>query len=231
VGLGDGQFYNPDCVAVDAAGNVYVADQNANRVQKFDSDGTFIEKWGTPGTGDGEFKGSYSVAVDASFNVYVGELVNTRVQKFGQAGLNGAWVTGGGWINSPAGAVVADPSLTGKATFGFVSKYEHDSNVPTGQTEFQLRMANLNFHSRGYDWLIVSGARAQYKGSGTINGQGDYGFILTVLDSQNSGGTDKVRMKIWDKVSGAVVYDNQMGASNQANPTTSLGGGNIMIHQ
>ncbi|MGH7676864.1 MAG: PKD domain-containing protein, partial [Gemmatimonadaceae bacterium] len=33
-------------------------------------------------------------------------------------------VTGGGWIQSPAGAYDADPSLAGKATFGFVAKYQ-----------------------------------------------------------------------------------------------------------
>ena len=230
VGSGDGQFSNPDCVAADAAGNVYVADQYGNRVQKFDGNGNFLEKWGTPGSGDGEFLGSYSVAVDASFNVYVGELVNNRVQKFGQAGLNGEWVTGGGWINSPAGSLMADTSLTGKASFGFVSKYEHGATSPTGQTEFQLKIGNLNFHSSSYDWLIVTGARAQYKGSGSINGQGDYGFMLTALDGQIAGGPDKIRMKIWDKGSGVVIYDSQMGAPNQANPTTALEGGNIVIH-
>ena len=36
---------------------------------------------------------------------------------------NGGFVTGGGWIDSPAGAYIFDPSLTGKANFGFVSKY------------------------------------------------------------------------------------------------------------
>jgi hypothetical protein len=35
------------------------------------------------------------------------------------------FVTGGGWINSPAGAFV-DPTLTGKASFGFVSASERD---------------------------------------------------------------------------------------------------------
>ena len=33
------------------------------------------------------------------------------------------FVTGGGWIDSPEGAYIPDPSLTGKANFGFVSKY------------------------------------------------------------------------------------------------------------
>jgi PKD repeat protein len=47
---------------------------------------------------------------------------------------NGGFVTGGGWINSPPGAYTPNPNLSGKATFGFVSKYQKGANVPTGQT-------------------------------------------------------------------------------------------------
>lgn len=90
---------------------------------------------------------------------------------------DGGFVTGGGWINSPAGAYTADPSLFGRASFGFVSKYEHGATVPTGNTEFQFRVANFNFKSTSYDWLVVGGASAQSKGSGTVNGEGDYRFI------------------------------------------------------
>jgi hypothetical protein len=94
----------------------------------------------------------------------------------------GGFVTGGGWIISPAGAYVADPSLTGKVNFGFVSKKGADT--PTGQTEFQFKAGDLNFHSSSYDWLVVAGQdRAKYKGTGTINGSGNYGFMLTAKDS------------------------------------------------
>jgi len=147
---------------------------------------------------------------------------------------NGGFVTGGGWINSPAGAYLANPSLTGKASFGFVSKYEPGANVPTGNTEFQFQAANFNFHSTSYDWLVVAGARAQYKGTGTINGSGNYGFLLTAIDGQvnGGGGVDKFRIKIWDKNHGdAIVYDNQIGAGDDATPTTALGGGSIVIHK
>jgi hypothetical protein len=79
----------------------------------------------------------------------------------------GGFVTGGGWINSPPGAYDVDQTLTGKATFGFVSKYQKGASIPTGQTEFQFHLANLNFHSESYQWLVVAGAKAQYKGTGT----------------------------------------------------------------
>ncbi len=46
---------------------------------------------------------------------------------------DGGFVTGGGWINSPAGAYAADPTLTGKANFGFVSKYKNGRQRAGGQ--------------------------------------------------------------------------------------------------
>lgn len=146
---------------------------------------------------------------------------------------DGGFVTGGGWINSPAGAYVADPALVGKANFGFVSKYQKGATVPTGATEFQFKVANLNFKSTAYDWLVVAGARAQYKGVGTINGAGEYGFLLTAIDGQQpgGGGLDKFRIKIWLKATGAIVYDNQMGAADDGDAATVLGGGSIVIHK
>ena len=146
---------------------------------------------------------------------------------------SGGFVTGGGWINSPTGAYPADANLAGKATFGFVSKYQKGATVPTGNTEFQFHMANLNFQSASYQWLVIAGAKAQYKGSGTINGAGDYGFMLTAIDGQISGGggIDKFRIKIWNKATGDIIYDNQMGATDTANPTTAIAGGSIVIHK
>jgi len=145
------------------------------------------------------------------------------------------FVTGGGWINSPAGAYVADPSLTGKANFGFVSKYKKGANTPEGQTEFQFQVGNFNFHSSVYDWLVVAGPKVQYKGTGTVNGTGSYGFRLTARDGQQAGGggVDKFRIKIWDKNNyDAVVYDNVLGASDDIDTASpqAIGGGSIVIH-
>jgi hypothetical protein len=147
---------------------------------------------------------------------------------------NAGFVTGGGWINSPVGAYAAYPALTGKATFGFVSKYKKGMTTPDGNTEFQFHAAGMNFKSSAYEWLVVSGVKAQFKGTGTINGSGNYGFLLTAIDGQlnGGGGTDKFRIKIWDKNNNdAVVYDNQVTGDNSdtANPTTTLGGGSINI--
>ena len=93
-------------------------------------------------------------------------------------------------IESPEGAFTPDLKLIGKASFGFVSKYKKGAIVPTGETEFQFRVADLNFHSDTYQWLVIAGARAQYKGTGTINGKGNYGFMLTAIDEKLTLSTD-----------------------------------------
>jgi hypothetical protein len=144
---------------------------------------------------------------------------------------NAGFVTGGGWIESPEGAYPADPSLTGRANFGFVAKYKHGACVPDGQTEFQFKAADLNFHSSAYQWLVVAGAQAKFKGSGTINGTGDYGFMLTAVDGQLSGGVDKFRIKIWDNATGEIVYDNDLGRADDAAATTAITSGSIVIHK
>jgi hypothetical protein len=145
---------------------------------------------------------------------------------------NAGFVTGGGWITSPPGAYQQDTTLAGMANFGFVSKYKKGASAPTGETEFQFKLGNLNFHSTSYDWLVIAGAKAQYKGSGTINNAGDYGFMLTAIDGQmgGGGGIDKFRMKIVNKTTSAVMYDNQFGTADSATPSTALGGGSIVIH-
>jgi hypothetical protein len=111
--------------------------------------------------------------------------------------------------------------------------------VPTGDTEFQFQAGNLKFKSRSYYWMVISGTtKAQYKGQGTINGSGDYEFLLTSTDGDNFQvkKPDTFRIKIWERATGNVVYDNQVGAGDDAEPTTVLGdngrgGGNITIHR
>jgi hypothetical protein len=146
---------------------------------------------------------------------------------------NGGYTIGGGWIDAPAGSYRADPGVSGKVAFGFNSKYTKATN-PKGETQINFVNGNLEFNALNYDYLSVSGARAQFKGFGKLNGEAGYNFILTVIDGQvtNGGGVDLFRIKIWNKVSGVVVFDTQMGASEAADPTTPVAdGGNIIIQK
>jgi hypothetical protein len=147
---------------------------------------------------------------------------------------NAGFVTGGGQINSPAGALVANPSFTGKGTFGFNTKYKKDGSLES-ETEFELQGGNFHFHSHNAQWLVITGPKAEYQGTGTVEGSNhQFGFTLTDLDGQTTGGggVDKFRLRIWDITNGnAIVYDNQMGAPVNADPTTPLSKGSIVFHK
>lgn len=142
------------------------------------------------------------------------------------------FITGGGWIASPEGAYVADPSLTGKANFGFVAKYKKGQTVPSGQTQFVFHEPGFDFHSTSYEWLVVTGSDcAKFKGDGEVNGGGLYGFMLTACDGGEPGVDDTFRLKVWDSSSGDIVYDNQLGVDDGNYDGTIISGGNIQIHQ
>ena len=76
----------PTDIAVDISGNVYVTDFHNYRIQKFDSKGNFITKWGSYGKGDGQFEGPWGIAIDFKSNVYVADSRNYRIQKFDSQG-------------------------------------------------------------------------------------------------------------------------------------------------
>ncbi len=109
-GDGNGEFSEPDGVAVDKDGNVYVTDTLNNRVQKFTSNGAFLLKWGTRGSGDREFYFPFGIAVDKEGYVYVADTNNNRIQKFtGDGEFVLKWGTLGslnGQFNYPRGIAV-----------------------------------------------------------------------------------------------------------------------------
>src|SRR4030042_1223850 len=101
--MDNGYFDAPSGVAVDASGNVYVADTYNDRIQKFSSSGTYMTQWGTYGSSNGQFNWPSGVAVDASGYVYVADTYNNRIQRFDSSGghptSGGTYGTGSGRLN------------------------------------------------------------------------------------------------------------------------------------
>ena len=98
-------------VYVDSSDNVSVSDFGENnRIQKFESNGNFLSKWGTTGSGDGQFIRPANLALDASGNIFVVDEGNNRNQKFDN---NGKFVTkwgtegtGDGQFEEPTGIAI-----------------------------------------------------------------------------------------------------------------------------
>ena len=90
-GSGNGQLQNPKNVAIDAQGNLYVADADNGRIEKFDSNGGFVLAWGTKSPpnvvgSQNTFNEPWGIALDKSGNVYIADTWNHRIQKFDKDG-------------------------------------------------------------------------------------------------------------------------------------------------
>jgi hypothetical protein len=144
---------------------------------------------------------------------------------------NGGYTYGGGYYNSPAGALVANPSTTGKASYGFTMNYFKNATNPKGETQFEFKVGDFEFNALNFDYLVISNSMSQFKGTGKIiGGQSGIGFTMTVVDGQLDGtGVDKIRMKIYNKNNGSIIYDNQPGASDAALPAQAVGANSIIV--
>ena len=86
---------DPSAIALDAQGNLYVADADNNRIRKIDASGTISTlagtgNWGSEGDGgpavQAEFSAVYGIAVDSGGNVYVSDTWNDRIRKIDASG-------------------------------------------------------------------------------------------------------------------------------------------------
>jgi DNA-binding beta-propeller fold protein YncE len=103
-----GTFNEPWGVAVDAQGNVFVADTWNHRVQKLDANGKFLSEWSTTGPGNEEphqLWGPRGIVVSSAGRVYVTDTGNKRVVVFDANGkfLFGFDTSGDGRLDEPVG--------------------------------------------------------------------------------------------------------------------------------
>jgi FtsP/CotA-like multicopper oxidase with cupredoxin domain len=89
---------------------------------------------------------------------------------------DGGFVTGSGTTGSPPTA------------FDVAARYHKPATAPIGH----VVVGDLT--STSLEWLVVSGARAWIRGTGTIGGTGNHGFLLTVVD----GSPDRLRLELWE---------------------------------
>jgi hypothetical protein len=225
-----GSTVNFSGVFWDKAGNKHTGEWviDENTIAK----GTVTEP---SGTRNGKVTGSYKFTAAGTYKLRMNVTDQNRVTSYCNTNEDmeaivviydpaGGFTYGGGWFASPAGALKSDATATGKANFGYAVTYFKGAANPKGETQFELKVGDLEYNALNFEYLSISGARAQIKGSGKIiGGQSGIDFIMTVIDGALDGtGVDKVRIKIYNKNTGQVFYDNESG-SDANQPVTKVG--------
>ena len=120
-----------------------------------------------------------------------------------------------------------------KAHFTFSAEFAPEqAAAPNGTVKFWIPGRELDLESTALEMLVVSGNRAQFWGTGTLNGA-PARFRITAVDGHSVGhesGAGAVRVELWD-AAGALVYDSQPGAAQDAPVTQLIDGGSIQIHR
>ena len=81
-----GGFDGPQSIALDREGNLWVADTNNHRLQKFNLDGKLLNLFGEEGKGPGQFYYPNRVRIDLGGSIYVNDSIEGRLQKFDPEG-------------------------------------------------------------------------------------------------------------------------------------------------
>jgi len=77
-----GTFINPTALAIDSKDNLYVVDQENNRIQVFDENGNFVHVFGSLGVSYSQFDRPVDIAIGSNDVIYVAEAGNHRIQIF-----------------------------------------------------------------------------------------------------------------------------------------------------
>jgi PKD repeat protein len=252
-GLGDGEFSLPMGVAKMPGirgdysayqARVYVSDTGNNRIQIFQTDGTFKESWGSLGSQNAQFNSPRGIAISNTGYVYVADFNNNRIQKFNPDGsFVTAWGTLGsanGQFNGPYyiaidtndnGAVYVTDSNNHRvqkfdANGGFVGAWgtygtgDGQFNVPKGISVYRLSGASV-----GYVFVVDSGNNRIQKFRVTIGS----GTTTTAQGSSTTtsiqGGTSTVPGSTTTIPGGTTTTISGGTTTIQGNTTTTVSGG------
>ena len=204
-GGGDGQFSRAYRVAVDSAGNVFVADSNNNRIEKFSPTGTFLSELGNSGPVEARLNHPWGMAFDATGNLYVADAGNNCVRKL-----------------SPDGSLLATWGSFGGGAGQFNCPL--DAAVDTGGCVYVVDLHNNRIQKLSASGVFVTQWGSLGAGDGQFNSPGgvavDKAGNVLVADSNNN--------RI-EKFSPTGQYISQWATGNYPRDTAVDGAGNVYV--
>ena len=127
-------LHGPRGIALDGAGNLFIADTEDHRVVKVSSTGA-VTSWGSHGSGNGQFNRPTGIATDSIGNVYVADTMNHRIQKFNNSGAYiTRWGSHGSGIGELDGPVDISVGMIGGINFVYVADSNNHRLARTNDT-------------------------------------------------------------------------------------------------
>jgi hypothetical protein len=236
------RFAEPRGVAVDSAGNVYVADTSNHTIRKVSPAGVVTTLAGssglygrTDGTGSAaRFSYPSGVAVDSAGNVYVTDLDNHTIRKVTPAGVvttvgglarNSGWILGYGTaarFDFPDGVAV---SSSGRV---YVSNTNHHRVVYGDLAGFQPILTQGNISELGASAVTLNGTvnpngfvtTAAFEYGTTLS----YGSSAIVTLSSSNGTLPQNVSAVLTGLNPGTTYYYRLTATNVDGTATSSGG-------
>ncbi|HZZ18221.1 MAG TPA: hypothetical protein VFE25_02570 [Opitutaceae bacterium] len=219
-------FSAPWGVAVDASGNIYIADSGNNAVRKITPLGVVTTLAGSaagPGSADGTgslagFHGPHGIAVDAAGNVYVADTGNSTIRKITPAGV----------VTTLAGAAGMTGSSDGKGTSARFSS-PGGIAVDASGTLFVADTGNDTIRS-----VSPSGAVTTIAGTAGVAGSSDgvggqalfcapQGIAVDQFENVVVADTGNDSIRAFSGVQGQAVVITVAGLSGTAGSTAGMG--------
>jgi len=122
-GTGNGSFRNPIDAAFDSSGNIFVADFGNHRIQKFNSSGSYVSKYGSWAPNN-PFRHPHGLGISSDDRVYVADHSNHKIQEFTNAlsyvGAIGVQKSRMAIAKNVIKKIVSNTELTSGANFGLM---------------------------------------------------------------------------------------------------------------
>lgn len=139
-------------------------------------------------------------------------------------------VMGEGWTTSRAGSYTVVPELAGRADFSIEAARDADGRITAGGVTFDVDGGAFTFASTSVDSMSLSPNTVKMTGLGTVGGGGDYGFVLVARAGDSAAG---LRLQVWERATGTVVYDNQpvVPRGHRNGRLAAIAGGSIDVQE
>jgi len=237
---------SPSGVAVDASGNLFIADTDNDRIRKVDTSGIITTVAGDGyggyfGDGDAATDASldwpYSVAVDGSGNLFIADTANSVIRKVDTSGII-TTVAGDGYVGYFGdGGLATDASLDGPYgvavdTSGNLSIADTDNNVIRKVTVSSLALFNVTANNAGNYTVIITSPYGSVTSSNAVLKVLMPPTITTQPTGQTASGGDTVTFTVMTSGSQPLFYQWRFNGTNILSATNvSLTLTNVQLAQ